>query len=59
MSMKELFKETDDDPIVVNTIAINEASVIIKTNKDGINNYDIAKKDTIIVLLNILTKPQK
>lgn len=59
MSMKELFKETDDDPIVVNTIAINEASVIIKTNKDGINNYDIAKKDTINIATEGNTEANK
>lgn len=44
MSVKELFKTTDDDPIVVNSIAIDEALLTLKTDALGNNNYDITKE---------------
>jgi len=45
MSVKELFKNANDDPIVINSIKIDEALLTLKTNKNGETNYDIAKKD--------------
>lgn len=44
MSVKELFKSADEDPIVVNTITIDEALLTLKTDKLGNNNYDITKE---------------
>lgn len=44
MSVKELFKNTNDDPIVVNSIKVDEALLTLKTNKFGNNNYDITKE---------------
>lgn len=45
MSVKELFKTVDEDPIVVNSINIGEALLTLKTDKFGNNNYDITKED--------------
>ncbi|WP_299338417.1 AsmA family protein [uncultured Psychroserpens sp.] len=44
MSVKELFKSADEDPIVVNSIAIDEALLTLKTDGTGNNNYDITKE---------------
>ncbi|WP_298754956.1 AsmA family protein [uncultured Psychroserpens sp.] len=44
MSVKELFKSTSEDPIVVNSIAIDEALLTLKTDPLGNNNYDITKE---------------
>ena len=44
MSVKELFKKADDEPIIVNSIQINETLLTLKTNKFGDVNYDIVKK---------------
>ena len=44
LSIKELFKKQDDDPIIINAITLNEAMVTLKTNKKGHANYDIAKE---------------
>ena len=44
MSVKELFKNESDGPIVVNSIQIDEAVLTIKSDKFGNNNYDIAKE---------------
>jgi len=44
MSIKELFKNADEDPIVVNSIAIDEALLTLKTDAFGNNNYDITKQ---------------
>ncbi|MGC6432083.1 MAG: AsmA-like C-terminal region-containing protein [Jejuia sp.] len=44
MSVKELFKSANDGPIVVNSIAIDEALITLKTDKFGNNNYDITKE---------------
>ncbi len=50
MSIKELFKNADEDPIIVNTIAIDDALVNLKTNTNGAVNWDITKiTDTLIV----------
>ena len=38
------FKTTDDSPIVVNSIQINEAVLTLKTDRSGHNNYDITKE---------------
>ncbi|TXE06786.1 AsmA family protein [Gelidibacter salicanalis] len=43
MSVKELFK-TSDDPIIVNSININEALLTLKTDAFGNINYDIVKE---------------
>ncbi|AUS04986.1 AsmA-like C-terminal region-containing protein [Pseudotamlana carrageenivorans] len=42
MSVKELFK-SDNEPIVINSIYINEALITLKTDKFENNNYDITK----------------
>ncbi|MCF7559209.1 AsmA family protein [Sabulilitoribacter multivorans] len=44
MSVKELFKKASEDPIVVNSINIDEALLTLKTDKFGNNNYDITKE---------------
>ncbi|WP_298892479.1 AsmA family protein [uncultured Psychroserpens sp.] len=44
MSVKELFKSASEDPIVVNSIAIDEALLTLKTDPLGNNNYDITKE---------------
>ncbi|WP_055435595.1 AsmA-like C-terminal region-containing protein [Lacinutrix algicola] len=44
MSVKELFKNADEGPIVINSIYINEALVNLKVNKFGDANFDIAKE---------------
>ncbi len=43
MSVKELFKTADEDPIVVNTIVLDEVLLTLKTDALGNNNYDITK----------------
>ncbi|WP_242202823.1 AsmA-like C-terminal region-containing protein [Aestuariivivens insulae] len=43
MSVKELFKSADQDPMTIQSIYIDEAIVNLKTDKDGHVNYDIAK----------------
>jgi hypothetical protein len=45
MSIKELFKNASEDPIIVNSIYVNEALLTLKTDKFGNNNYDITKAD--------------
>ena len=45
MSVKELFKTANEDPIEVNSINIDEALLTFKTDKFGNNNYDITKED--------------
>ncbi|WP_298237526.1 AsmA family protein [uncultured Algibacter sp.] len=45
MSVKELFKTANENPIVVNSITIDEALLTLKTDKFGNNNYDITKED--------------
>ena len=43
MSIKELFKNASEEPIIINSIAIDNALVNLKTNKEGAVNWDIAK----------------
>ncbi|MCL5127604.1 AsmA-like C-terminal region-containing protein [Algibacter sp. L4_22] len=43
VSIPELFKTAGEDPIVINSISIDEALVTLKTNTEGQTNYDIAK----------------
>ncbi len=43
MSIKELFKKASEGPVVINEFKINEALIVLKTNKLGETNYDIAK----------------
>jgi hypothetical protein len=43
VSIPELFKTAGEEPIVVNSIFIDEALVTLKTNEAGQTNYDIAK----------------
>ncbi|WNH11066.1 AsmA-like C-terminal region-containing protein [Thalassobellus suaedae] len=45
MSIKELFKSASDEPIVINSINVDEALITLKTDKFGNNNYDITKED--------------
>jgi len=40
----ELFKSADEGSIVVNSIAIDEALIAIKSDQSGNTNYDIAKE---------------
>ena len=47
MSVNELFKTSDEDPIVVNTINVDEALLTLKTNTLGNTNYDIVKRKTM------------
>lgn len=42
MSLKELFKSADE-PLIVNSITIDEAALNLKTDAEGRNNYDITK----------------
>lgn len=44
MSVKELFKSADEDPIVVNSISVDQALLTLKTDALGNNNYDITKE---------------
>jgi len=44
LSVKELFKKTDEEPIVINSVEIDEALVTLKLNYKGTANYDIALK---------------
>ena len=46
MNINELFKNTKEGPIAVNSIHIEEALLTLKTDKFGNNNYDITKEDT-------------
>lgn len=43
MAIKELFKNKDDEPIIVDAIYIDESLVTVKLNQVGIANYDIIK----------------
>ncbi|PWH84256.1 AsmA family protein [Algibacter marinivivus] len=45
MAINELFKNADEDPIVVNSINLDEVLLTLKTDKFGNNNYDITKED--------------
>ncbi|WP_203256272.1 AsmA-like C-terminal region-containing protein [Hyunsoonleella ulvae] len=45
MSIKELFKNPSDDPIIINSIAVEEALLTLKTDKLGNTNYDITKEE--------------
>ncbi|NMH87612.1 AsmA-like C-terminal region-containing protein [Flavivirga algicola] len=45
MSIKELFKTSGEEPIVVNSITVDETLLTLKTDKFGNTNFDIAKKD--------------
>ena len=45
LSIKELFKNTDEDSIVVNSISIDEALLTLKTDALGNTNYDITKEN--------------
>ena len=44
MSIKELFKSTEEEPIVVSSIAIEEARINVTSDKLGNSNYNISKK---------------
>ncbi|OBX23855.1 MULTISPECIES: AsmA-like C-terminal region-containing protein [Bizionia] len=44
MSIKELFKKPSDGPVIINKFNIDEALIVLKTNKMGQTNYDIAKE---------------
>ena len=43
MPIKELFKNQNDDPIVITNINIDEALLTLKENKKGTTNWDIFK----------------
>ena len=44
MSVMELFNG-DDEPLVVNSIKVDDANVTLKTDAEGRTNYDIAKSN--------------
>ena len=44
MSIKELFKSTEEEPIVVSSITIDEARINVTSDKLGNSNYNISKK---------------
>lgn len=44
MSVKELFKNASEDPIVIHSIYVNEALLTLKTDEFGNNNYDMSKE---------------
>lgn len=44
MSVKELFKSSDDGPIIIKTIDVKEALLTLKTDAFGNTNYDIVKE---------------
>lgn len=46
MAINELFKNTEEEPIVINSIYLDEILLTLKTDKLGNNNYDITKEDT-------------
>ncbi len=46
MNINELFKTASTDPIMVNSIYVNEALINIKTDKLGNSNYNITKETT-------------
>ncbi|MFH6768568.1 AsmA-like C-terminal region-containing protein [Gaetbulibacter aquiaggeris] len=46
MSVKELFKNADEDPIIINSITVNEGLITLKTDIHGNTNYSITKEDT-------------
>lgn len=46
MSIKELFKDFDKEPIVINSITVDEALLTLKTDKFGNTNYNITKEDS-------------
>ena len=46
MSITELFKKEGADAIAIHEIIIDEASLTLKTDASGNNNYDITKEDT-------------
>ena len=48
MSIKELFKNADEEPIVINSITVDEALLTLKTDTFGNTNYDITKEDSTI-----------
>lgn len=45
MPLGELLNTSGETPMTISSIAIDEALLTLKTNKNGIANYDIAKKD--------------
>ena len=45
MSIKELFKTNGEEPIIINSIAVNETLLTLKTDKFGQTNFDIAKEE--------------
>tara|TARA_R110000868_G_scaffold92136_2_gene255657 strand:+ start:3551 stop:6232 length:2682 start_codon:yes stop_codon:yes gene_type:complete len=45
MSIKELFKNVDEEPIIINSIAITEGMLTLKTDTFGNDNYDITKDE--------------
>lgn len=44
MSIKELFKDVEKEPLVIDAITIDEALLNLKTDMEGRNNYDITKE---------------
>jgi len=46
MPIKELFKNQENDPIVITNIIIDEALATLQENKTGATSWDILKSDT-------------
>ena len=47
MSIKELFKNFDEEPIVVNSITVDEALMTLQVDAFGNSNWDITKADSV------------
>ena len=45
MAIKELFKNQNDEPIAITSVAIDEALMTLKESKTGATNWDIFKTD--------------
>ncbi|WP_189359564.1 AsmA-like C-terminal region-containing protein [Algibacter mikhailovii] len=45
MSLKELFKIGNEEPIIINSIYLNEVLLTLKTDSLGHTNYDITKEN--------------
>ncbi len=50
MSIKELFKNAEEEPIIVNSIEIDEALMTLQVDAFGNSNWDITKTDSTAVV---------
>ena len=52
LPIKELFKNESDGPLVINSIEIDEAILLIKSDEFGNTNYDISKETEDVSTVN-------